>query len=262
MRYLLFQCYAPLVSWGEIAIGGERMSSRQPSKSAVIGLLAAALGIRRDQDEQINALTGSLGFAVKMITGGTVCKDFHTVQTPKSERKVVYHTRRDEMTASKEKIGTILSRREYRCDALSVIAVWLKNDSYSLETFENAIKNPMFQLYFGRKSCPPAIPLNPHVFEAETIRDAFQLYKMKIPVPVADEKPDWLKSVFDTYQNRVLMSGESCTYFWEECDHSGFQESHRSIRNDIPLSRKRWQFSFREEYSTVEQSEEVADVSQ
>ena len=103
MRYLVFQCYAPLVSWGEIAIGLERHSSRQPSKSAIIGLLAAALGIKRDDNQRMEALIKAIGFAVKMVSGGIVLKDFHTAQVPRSERKTVYHTRRDELNAPQEK---------------------------------------------------------------------------------------------------------------------------------------------------------------
>jgi CRISPR system Cascade subunit CasD len=249
MRYLVFQCYAPLVSWGEIAIGLERHSSRQPSKSAIIGLLAAALGIKRDDNQRMQALVKAIGFAVKMISGGTVLKDFHTAQVPRSERKIVYHTRRDELNAPQEKTDTVLSRREYRCDALSVVAVWLKDNSFSIEKIFDALQKPVFALYLGRKSCPPAVRLNPEIVEADTIKEAFSKYKTVFPVPVKDT--DRAKAIFEKYQNKTFSENNVVTYFWEDCKHSGFEETQRTTRYDMPLSRTRWQFIYREERMAV-----------
>lgn len=262
MHYLLFQSYAPLVSWGDIAVGGERQSFRHPSKSAVIGLLAAALGIRREHDQKLNQLTDSVGFAVKMLSGGTVLKDFHTAQLPGSERKVVYHTRRDELSAPKEIIGTVLSRREYRCDAFSVIAIWLKDNAFTLDDIAKALRYPEFQLYFGRKSCPPAVPLSPVLVQADTLKEAFNSYTVNLPVPVKETEPDWRKAQVSDYQEKVLKDAATVTYFWEKCENSGFQETHKTSRYDLPCSRKRWQFTMREEFMAVESCKEVPDVSQ
>ncbi|KMQ49496.1 CRISPR-associated protein Cas5/CasD [Chitinispirillum alkaliphilum] len=260
MKYLLFQCYAPLVSWGEIAIGKDRHSSRQPSKSAIIGLLAAAMGIRRDDVNAMDAIVNSVGFAVKMFSGGTVLKDFHTAQVPKTERKVFYHTRRDETNAPQEKIKTVLSSREYRCDSLSVIAVWLNGSTYSAEQLKQALQEPVFAPYFGRKSCPPAVPLNPEVLDADSIRDAFSRYKVVLPLPIADNASERAREYFDGYQLRALQE-RNTTYFWEKCDHSGFEETHKTPRYDLPLSRKRWQFTCRDEYMTVDAEKEADSVS-
>ena len=43
MDYLLFRLYGPMASWGEIAVGETRHSAAYPGKSAIIGLLAAAM---------------------------------------------------------------------------------------------------------------------------------------------------------------------------------------------------------------------------
>jgi len=45
--YLVFQLYGPLASWGDIAVGETRPSALTPSRSAILGLLAAALGLKR-----------------------------------------------------------------------------------------------------------------------------------------------------------------------------------------------------------------------
>ncbi len=49
-RFLLFQLAGPLASWGEIAIGEDRHSAPYPGRSAVLGILASALGIRRAEE--------------------------------------------------------------------------------------------------------------------------------------------------------------------------------------------------------------------
>lgn len=262
MRYVTFQCYAPLVSWGEIAVGGERHSARHPSKSAIIGLIAAALGIRRNDEQGLQTLTKAVGFAVKMFSGGTVLKDFHTVQIPKPDKKFVYQTRRDELLAPDEKIRTVLSRREYRCDAFSVVTVWLKNGTLTLEEIAQALKTPVFQLYLGRKSCPPALPLNPTITTAETLRDAFEQYDLSLPTPLKVEAPDWMKENYAGFQRNSLREKEAVSFYWEKCDHAGFDEMHKTQRYDVPHSRKRWQFTPRDEYFVMKQQKEAPDVSE
>ncbi|MBU1741588.1 MAG: CRISPR-associated protein Cas5 [Proteobacteria bacterium] len=50
-EFLLFRLYGPLASWGGIAVGEYRPTDAHPSKSAVLGLLAAAAGVDRADDE-------------------------------------------------------------------------------------------------------------------------------------------------------------------------------------------------------------------
>ena len=57
--YLVMRLYAPLASWGEIAVGEVRHSANYPSKSALLGLLGAALGVRRDDDAHARSSQGS-----------------------------------------------------------------------------------------------------------------------------------------------------------------------------------------------------------
>ena len=51
-EYLLFRLYGSMASWGDIAVGEFRPTFDHPSKSAVMGLIAAAMGIRRDEEER------------------------------------------------------------------------------------------------------------------------------------------------------------------------------------------------------------------
>ena len=263
MRFLLFQIYAPIVSWGEIAVGGERQSSRHPSKSAIIGLIAAALGIKREEEELLNSLSDNLGIAVQLHSGGQILKDFHTVQVPRSKSKVVYHTRREELLGFDEKDNAIISRREYRCDALSVIAVYLKNEKseFSLEKIEGALREPSFHQYFGRKSCVPALPLAPLLIEKSNLKEAFVVFKVKFPLSVNDRSSAGLQKVFSEYPQKTLYESK-VSYFWEEGVVAGLEPLHIVERYDQPLSRKRWQFGARKEYMAIENKEEAEDVYQ
>lgn len=266
MKYLLFQCYAPLVSWGMIAIGGERITHHQPRKSAIIGLIAAGLGIKREEEEKNIELNNSIGFSTKIFTSGTVLNDFHTIQYPKPKKGVVFDTRKDELEYEKSRIKTILSNREYLCDALSIVAVWIKDNEYDIKKIKQALLYPTYCIYLGRKACTPALPLNPRIFESKTIKDAFDRYDVVFPLPIDTEKSDDIvKERMSQYYKRIFKE-DAVSYYWEECDHSGLEASQITKQYDVLTSRKRWQFTYREEYSTKEypsifNEEETENVS-
>lgn len=238
-KYLVLNLYGPLAAWGEIAVGQVRHSAAYPSKSAVLGLISAALGIKREEEALHQAMASAYGFGIKVISMGSVLKDYHTSQVPPSQKKAVFHTRRDELKSGK--LGTILSSREYRCDALSVAALWQHSDDapYTLEEIADAIKQPVFALYLGRKSCPPALPLEPDVLTESSLKQALDR-------PV---HPDFLK----TFQGG--RKKESALYYWDKTDDSGIRETKSIIRHDALLSRKRWQYGTREVMMGFEEEE-------
>lgn len=259
MKFLLFQIYAPLVSWGEIAVGGERQSARHPSKSAIIGLVAAALGIRREEEERLSSLANALGFSVELHSAGSILKDYHTTQVPKKEGKVVHYTRRSELLAPSDKIGTILSSREYRCDALAIVAIYLKDDTFTLDEIQKSLREPTFHLYFGRKSSAPALPLAPKIVESTTLKEAFGQYCVDFISPIDETKPEWLQNAFSQYPSAVL-SDKIISYFWEDGVDMGFSSVQSIERYDQPSSRKRWQFNSRRENMAIVNREELTDV--
>lgn len=234
-EYLLLRLYGPMAAWGDIAVGEQRPSHGHPSKSAIIGLLAAALGLRRDEEEKHNKLNSEVCFATRVDASGEILRDYHTTQVPSQLRNKVFYTRRDELAT--EKLNTILSQRDYRTDACYTIAVWLNKESSSrsLQEFEQALRQPKFILYLGRKSCPLALPLVPQIVQVETLKQAFD----KIPV-----REELL---------RYLPIQKQTTYYWEQIDFpaSGFPSDAlhwTGSRRDGLLSRKRWQFTDREEH--------------
>ncbi len=186
MDYLLLTLRAPLQSWGTHAAVGElRPSADHPGRSALAGLLAAALGIRRDKPEALLALHQALRLAVRQDAGHGRMTDYHTTQAPPSTGQRVFRTRRDEVVAQlgrNEALGTILSRREYLLAAAFTVCLWLEGDAgCTLDEMAAALIRPLLPLYFGRKSCPPGFPLLPwrvqasHVPEALAQYDAFRM---------------------------------------------------------------------------------------
>jgi CRISPR system Cascade subunit CasD len=243
-EYLIFQLYGPMAAWGDIAVGEIRPSYTHPSKSAVLGLIAAALGIKRDQEEEHRKLSYAYGFAVLVKNPGIPLSDYHTAQVPSSgtgRNRRIFATRRDEIiTLPKEELNTILSRRTYRVDSFYAVALWKRADApYDLKDIATKLITPFYTLYLGRKSCPLALPLEPQVVESNTLREAFS------KVRFADiEELQWLPTV------------DKPDLYWEEGAKSGIEPQHIFERRDIPSSRKRWQFDVRREHHASYPEEE------
>ncbi|GFP00076.1 type I-E CRISPR-associated protein Cas5/CasD [Lactobacillus helveticus] len=148
MKTATIRLTAPLQSYGNQASFNQRTSDKYPSKSAVIGIIAAALGYRRD-DARILQLNNLL-FAVRIEQSGNMMTEFQTVEYQKSSTK----------TARK------LTYREFIQDAVFMVAIGSDND-HEIEKIVSALKHPKFQLYLGRRSNPPAGPLMIETYDEE-----------------------------------------------------------------------------------------------
>ena len=244
--FLVFQLYGALASWGDIAVGEDRPSLGHPTKSAVMGLLAAALGIERENDAAHAQLSQQYAIAVRVRANGELVRDYHTVQVPGGKRQ--YASRRDELLMDKLNLNTILSKRDYRTDAFYQVAVWATVDEpvYSLATLRQHLQQPVFNLYLGRKSCPVSLPLHPVISAAVSLKQAFDAY------PLVQASP-WT----DSLTKSALVS-----YFWEEGEltdeQRGMESSMTYPRRDQVSSRKRWQFANRDEFYHAESAKGVS----
>ncbi len=226
-EYLIFCLYGPLAAWGDIAVGEYRPSFAHPAKSAIIGLLAAALGIRRDEEARHKTLAESCSFAVRVDSMGILLRDYHTTQVPSAKRGVTHYTRRSELAV--DDLNTILSSRDYRCDAAYTVAISVSDGApHTVQVLAAALQKPVFTLYLGRKSCPLALPLQPLIVSAATLREALET------VNFGDELSD------------IISTGSAAVY-WEDNSASGLERQQVITRRDAPRSRKRWQFSERHE---------------
>lgn len=224
--FLVFQLYGPMAAWGDIAVGEYRPSFAHPSKSAIVGLLAAALGIRRDEEDRHIKLANSCLFAVRVDSMGLLLRDYHTTQVPSTKRGVVHYTRKSELVSDDQ--NTILSNRDYRCDAVYTIAISMVEDApLSVAELAVALQKPVFALYLGRKSCPLALPVHPQIIRAANINEALSGVKN-------DDLPD-------------ITAKSPTLIYWEDGLESGIAQNQTITRRDSPRSRKRWQFSERKE---------------
>ncbi len=179
-RFLLWSLWAPLAAMGEIAVGERRTGFDRPARSALAGLLAAALGVERREEARLVALAAGYGFAIRTDAPGTILYDYHTAQVPSRQRGVSWPTRRHELSVPA--LNTILSKREYRESPWFTIAAWARADApVPLDELAAALERPRFTLYFGRKACPLGVPPWPRVVEQPDLGRAFAAYDGALP---------------------------------------------------------------------------------
>lgn len=244
MEFLVFQLQAPLSSWGDTAVGEYRPSHAYPGVSALVGLLGAALGVRREDEAAHTALRDGYGFAVGLQANGKLLRDYHTAQVPgqAAMKKRPHSSRKDELAVPKEQLNTILSTRDYRQDAACVVAVQpFAQAPHSLERLADALRRPKYVLYLGRKSCPPAAPLYPRIVTADSARRAFEDYRALIDNLLAEHA--------DKFGRRPLQSpGKLIRVAWSDGIETGLQPDLTTTRKDRPIRRRGWQFGDRSEY--------------
>ena len=138
---LLMQFAAPMQSWGTKSRFDERDTELEPSKSGVIGLICAALGVPRDEEKDVLELA-AMPMGVRVDREGILRCDYHTAQ------EII---RAD----GKGKQETAVSRRYYLADAVFLVGLQSSDRTY-LERIQVALQNPYWTLSFGRKSFVPS----------------------------------------------------------------------------------------------------------
>lgn len=137
MATLLVTLDGPMQSWGASSKFANRGTESAPTKSGVLGLVAAAKGIRRT--EPLTELSG-IRFGVRSDQPGQMMRDFQTARTLDG------------------KTSMPLSQRYYLGDAVFLAALEHEDDGL-LRAIQNELKHPVFPLYLGRRSCPPSGPV-------------------------------------------------------------------------------------------------------
>lgn len=247
MQWLVFRLYGPLASWGGVAVGEVRDSDPHPGKSAVLGLVAAALGIRREEEAELQALADGYGYAVQVESPGLAIVDYHTAQVPsRSKLKGRPHaTRRDELAMPRHELNTILSSRSYRCDAMYRVALWAQPGApRPLAAVVDALRQPRFVPYLGRKSCALALPLEPTLVEAGTLVAAL----------------DAVTFASDGLFDRPRLDGRRQglgTLHWDAdtAIESGLGPDMTVSRRDGLRSRQRWQYAQRREHRATREGD-------
>ena len=219
MKTILLKLSGPLQSYGTSSYFQTRYTDYYPSKSAVLGLLAACLGYRRDEEEKLRELS-TLKFAVRIDQQGGLLKDYHIAITDKEIVEIPQ---------------TYVTNRYYLEDALFVVA--LSGMDELIDTLIEAIKSPYFQPFMGRRSLPVPVDFFLGV-SAEDILDSLR----NLPWQAAS----WYKK-----KKGKQGIGEKIpleVYADEEILAEG-KIIRLKLRRDVPVSfsQKGRQFAFRQE---------------
>ena len=157
MRTVLLRLQGPLQAWGEAAPWSQRTTSDTPTKSGVIGLVGAALGVERG-GERLRELARQLTMAVRVDREGMLLNDFHTVgggvltaQRGRDGRPVLKVTHSTGLPESE------VSQRQYLVDAAFLVA--LSGAAPLVEDIDAALRRPKWLLYLGRATCQPSAPI-------------------------------------------------------------------------------------------------------
>lgn len=156
MPVLLMRLCAPLQSWGASSRFTRRETEMMPTKSGVIGMIAAALGMKRS--EGLLRFEG-LRFGVRVDQPGTLMSDYQTAQ------------KFPEKPWSK-KNALPISKRYYLQDAVFLVGVE-SEDRQELESYREALSHPYYQLFLGRRSCPPDGPIETNIQDG-SLEDALK----------------------------------------------------------------------------------------
>ncbi len=258
-EHLLFRLSGPLASWGEIAVGERRSSWPRPSKSAVLGLVAAALGYDRHDGPAHAALNDGLYFAVRVDmpmraigngigedAGLKTLRDYHTAQVPSARRGKKWGTRAEELNEGQ--LTTILSERWYWINMVATVALWPsgKGSQPTLSEIAAALREPVFALYLGRKSCPPSLPFNAKILQSHDFHEAFRQYDSDYAIRTAQAIPEHGRLIRDAIL--CALTAKAGREIW--ADLEAVPEGARLqtySRRDAIRDRRSWTFSDRAE---------------
>lgn len=195
MGTLLIRLEGPMQSWGTTSRFDQRDTGKEPSKSGVIGLLAAALGYDREDWQNVEPLT-QLKMGVRHDRPGILKRDYQTAGCA-SPNEII-------KADGKLSDNGVVSERFYLSDACFLVG-FESSDSNLLQQAHDALLNPKWPLALGRKSYVPAEPvwLPEGLRKDENLKEAL----MKYPWITRGNAPHQLLFSFEStdFSGRMVM---------------------------------------------------------
>ncbi|MBK9290295.1 MAG: type I-E CRISPR-associated protein Cas5/CasD [Bacteroidetes bacterium] len=196
---LLIRLQGPMQSWGLFGRFTIRDSSQFPTKSGVLGIVAAAMGIERGKiPEDLCSLT----LGIKVMSYGKISRDFHTAM--------------DVIKADGKKGDTVVSNRYYLNDAWFIAGVSGYDEKLLIDIFES-LKRPVWPIYLGRKSCPPAYPIH-------------------LSAPIQDNLLNCLRDFRDPLFPESMKADNTIWIEASEISDDSFKSGSIQIVNDQPVA--------------------------
>lgn len=175
-QYLLLWLEAPLQSWGFDSKFGRRDTLKFPTRSGVLGLLCAALGYSGEQKEFLAQMSSKQQLVVsylrndekkQTITPEPLLMDFQMVGSGYDDSDPWQSLLIPKTSEGKKAVGggSKMTYRYYLQDAR--FAVVLECSQAESTLFSEALQNPMYDLFLGRKNCVPTEFIYQGVFDSE-----------------------------------------------------------------------------------------------
>ena len=214
-QFLVFTLSASIGAMGDLAGHERRGTYLWPARSAITGLLGAALGLRREDDfSRLDALGMAVAVFQHPAEGGF--RDYHTVETVPTAKVKKPNSRPQALLAAGMGTNTTITLRDYRTGPLFGVAIW----GEGLEPIRHALSRPVFTLYLGRKSCPLSAPVGARIVSASTAEQA--LAQVRIPV--------WRQGAVAT---QLITDAQA-------------EDTHVELRHDRATDRHHWHFAPRQ----------------
>ncbi len=149
MKSVLLRLEGPMQAWGTQGRYSIRDTDSEPSKSGVLGLVGCAMGMGREDRDQLTQLR-ELRMAVRVDRPGRAMRDLHTVGAG------TFRGQPHGMWGLKDK--AVLTQRYYLVDAAFTVALG-REDQGLVERIARALQDPVWPLFLGRRSCAPSEPV-------------------------------------------------------------------------------------------------------
>ncbi len=269
MRTLCFRAYGALAACGTQEAGTvNRPTARHFGRSAVLGMVDAALGIGRDDEVDRQRLAAGLLTAVAAEGPRRVRNEFRTVQTVETSNLPAFASRGAAFDTSdfapvlKEESGkrhvrwtvpeganprkpgwkrfhTMVTYREHVEDGIWRIFLAARPGAeVDLHTIAKALRRPAFELYLGRRDMPLGLPPDPNVIDGG-LGEALEAY------PTV---PDFDSGVLKAFSRslRRRLSGD-VELAWDQGFPGAPEAEETRLVQDDPTSRVYWRFASRPE---------------
>ncbi|SEF53875.1 type I-E CRISPR-associated protein Cas5/CasD [Nitrosomonas ureae] len=165
--YLLLWFEAPLQSWGFDSKFGRRDTQIFPTKSGVLGLLCSALGAGGEQREFLAEFATLDQTVISFVRGKQTAngvikqdrepllRDFHMVGSGYDDQDPWTSLLIPKTSEGKKAVGggTKMTYRYYLQDAVFAVVLGVPTDK--AEAIAQALQNPAWDIYLGRKNCVP-----------------------------------------------------------------------------------------------------------
>lgn len=183
IAYLALQLQGPLQAWGFSSQYNRRNTGLMPTKSGILGMCLAALGVDRGSMEEKIWLEKCAKLRLLIVGVPRTTKKYGDKLDELSVRRITdYHTvggsydRNNPLerphipltadgTLKSEDKQTVVTHRQYLCDASFVCL--LSGSAELISELGKALDNPVWGIWLGRKACIPTAPVNVGIFVSE-----------------------------------------------------------------------------------------------